>query len=105
MKCSRCSTLYPAQATHCPTCGKTSDYFGVPIIKATNAEVLCTTCIYHAEETCTLPNYPRATQCTLYRDQRQPQAMPLKYRPRQSWGLVIGTLILAGISILLALKR
>ncbi|WP_287128013.1 hypothetical protein [Candidatus Cyanaurora vandensis] len=105
MVCPRCGTR-PVTQTACPTCGqvlKARGHPGVNLYTAPVGEVLCATCHYHLDQTCDLPNYPEATECTLYRDSRKASRPPFTYRPRQSWGWLVW-LGLVGVSIALALR-
>lgn len=42
--------------------------------KAPGTEPLCNTCTYHLDNTCTEPQRPEATECTLYHDNNQTHA-------------------------------
>ena len=107
MECPRCGTTNPAQAVSCGSCGRVFKAYGHPgvnLFTAPEGEVLCDTCRYHQEGSCDLPNYPQATQCTLYRDIRRPAPAPITYRPRGNWGWLVGIVALAAASLWLTLR-
>ncbi|WP_218080871.1 hypothetical protein [Anthocerotibacter panamensis] len=107
MECPRCGTPNKTNAIACRTCGKAFKAYGHPgvnIFTAPEGEVLCETCVYR-EDNCTLPNYPHATQCTLYRDARQPTPAPVTYRPRRQWSWLVAVLLLVAASLWAALPH
>lgn len=74
--CPHCRQSVDAQAVSCPYCRtplKAYGHPGIPLHRATGEEYLCDTCTYHADDTCTFPQRPYATVCTLYQniDQKQ----------------------------------
>lgn len=67
--CPRCQTLVPAEAVQCPQCRltlKAHGHPGIPLHQATGTTYLCGDCVYHQDDTCTFPQRPQATSCTLY---------------------------------------
>ncbi|MDA0673453.1 MAG: hypothetical protein O3C67_07070 [Cyanobacteria bacterium] len=67
--CPRCDTAVDAVAVQCPHCGlvlKAHGHPGMPLHRTTGDQVLCTDCAYHADNSCTFPQRPHATSCTLY---------------------------------------
>lgn len=110
--CPRCHQPVDTQAIECPTCQMTLKAFGhpgIPIYRAEPGEYLCSTCIYDQDDSCTFPQRPQATECTLYVTEAQAarfQATPPAYRPtrwsqRQIGWAAIALLVL--VSIVLAL--
>jgi Double zinc ribbon len=117
--CPRCRQPVDAQAIACPYCRTSLKAYGHPGItlhRAIGDDYLCSTCLYHADDTCDFPQRPYAKDCTLYHDQTQP-VIPNKPQVKssytlqstlQSWmrrygvWMVLGTIIL--VSILLALS-
>jgi len=108
MECPRCGASRTRSQIACPACGKVFTAYGHPgltVFTAEPGQLLCTTCRYHAEGTCDLPNYPEATECTLYRDLNRISPPPVGDQPYRPWGFLFGLLTLIGISILLAIYR
>jgi hypothetical protein len=111
--CPQCHQPVPEQAIACPHCRYTLKAFGHPGIPLYQSEggSLCTTCLYHADDTCTFPQRPYASRCTLYTSSTPaPDAMPYQpslknrlqiwLRQRGGW-LLLGAI--AVISLVLAL--
>jgi hypothetical protein len=86
--CPRCNQPLNSKAVNCPYCKTALKAYGHPGItlhRATGEESLCSTCTYHADDTCTFPQRPLATECTLYHDiSRQKLENDLVYKPRRS---------------------
>jgi len=58
-----------AQAIACPHCRMVLKAYGHPgmtLHRATEDGYLCTTCVYHEDDTCNFPQRPFAKDCTLY---------------------------------------
>ncbi|RZM82951.1 hypothetical protein [Leptolyngbya iicbica] len=67
--CPRCENPVKATDLICSRCRLHLKAHGHPSIElhqATKDEVLCQTCAYHADDTCTFPQRPYAQTCTLY---------------------------------------
>ena len=67
--CPRCENQVKATDLVCDRCGLQLKAHGHPSIElhqASKGEVLCKTCAYDADDTCTFPQRPYATTCTLY---------------------------------------
>lgn len=67
--CPRCE--HPVKATDlvCSHCGLQLKAHGHPSIElhqSTAGEILCKTCAYDADDSCTFPQRPYAKTCTLY---------------------------------------
>jgi len=81
--CHRCQRPVAARAIACPHCHAPLKAFGHPGIelhRATGDEFLCDRCAYHADDSCTYPQRPYATTCTLFRDANRPLP-PLRQPP------------------------
>ncbi|MGL5058637.1 MAG: zinc ribbon domain-containing protein [Microcoleus sp.] len=73
--CPNCHQPVEARSIVCPHCKTTLKAFGhpgIPLYRSTSEEYLCTTCIYHADDTCNYPQRPFAKVCTLYHDKAEP---------------------------------
>ncbi|MDB9528412.1 zinc ribbon domain-containing protein [Oscillatoria sp. CS-180] len=67
--CPRCQHQVKATDLVCGYCGLQLKAHGHPSIelhRTTGGDVLCKTCAYDADDTCTFPQRPYATTCTLY---------------------------------------
>jgi hypothetical protein len=67
--CPRCENQVKTTDLACGRCGLQLKAHGHPSIElhqTTSGEVLCKTCAYEADDTCTFPQRPYATTCTLY---------------------------------------
>lgn len=102
--CPRCQHWVTAQAIRCDRCNlvlKAHGHPGIPLHQAAEG-VLCPTCQYHQDDSCTFPQRPLATSCTLYQDIRatpEPEPIPARglrllsrLRRHQGW-LVAGGLL------------
>lgn len=114
--CPRCQQTVEAQAVRCPYCRtslKAYGHPGIPLHRATEDDFLCSSCTYHADNTCNFPQRPYAKDCTLYHNIDEPlvetpvvpyQASPfsrLWFKRNQTWIVLLG---LVAISLLLALS-
>ena len=73
--CARCHQPVDARAISCPHCKtplKAFGHPGIPLYRSASTEFLCTTCIYHEDDTCNYPQRPFAKECTLYHDKAKP---------------------------------
>lgn len=69
--CPRCHQPVNSKAVNCPYCKtplKAYGHPGITLHRATGDQPLCTTCTYHADDTCTFPQRPLAKECTIYHD-------------------------------------
>jgi hypothetical protein len=69
--CPRCRQKVDRQALQCPYCQnplKAHGHPGMTLHQAIDGGYLCDSCVYHADDTCTFPQRPRALTCTLYKD-------------------------------------
>lgn len=67
--CPRCENQVKPTDLVCGRCRLQLKAHGHPSIElhqTTSGEVLCKTCAYDADDTCTFPQRPYATTCTLY---------------------------------------
>lgn len=113
--CPRCHQPVELQAIECPNCRAPLKAYGHPGMTLHQSEAgdyLCKTCAYDADDTCTYPQRPYATECLLYTDvnkptvPEQPQLSPqtqlrLWLRRNGVWVLLA---CLIGISLLIALN-
>ena len=115
--CPRCRQSIDAQTVNCPYCRtplKAYGHPGIPLHRATGEQYLCDSCTYHADDTCTFPQRPYATECTLYHDiaqKLQPQqnknispaiAIQNWLRRNSFWFLLLALLL---VSLLIALSH
>lgn len=118
LTCPRCNQPVSSKAVNCPYCKTALKAYGHPGItlhRATGEEPLCSTCTYHADDSCTFPQRPDAKECTLYNDISQQKLESDKiYNPRrnllESAGIwcqrnpgLLGLLALIFISLVLTL--
>ncbi|MEG4285335.1 zinc ribbon domain-containing protein [Microcoleus sp. A006_D1] len=74
-ECPRCHKPVDARSIACAHCKaplKAFGHPGIPLYRSASAEFLCTTCIYHEDDTCNYPQRPFAKECTLYHDKAEP---------------------------------
>jgi hypothetical protein len=118
--CPRCHQFVDKQAVACPYCKtplKAYGHPGITLHRSTGDKPLCESCTYHVDDTCTFPQRPYATECTLYTDISKPQLdADSIYTPRRNvlqavrfWcqrnpGL-LGLLGLVIVSVLLTLYK
>jgi hypothetical protein len=115
-ECPRCYHPVEAQAIACPACHlelKAHGHPGIPLYRADTGTYLCQTCLYDQDETCTFPQRPYATECTLYTNPAT-QSEPLTYRPsparrirfwiNQNLGWLVLTSLI-GISVWIAIAN
>lgn len=104
-ECPRCHHPVEAQAIACPSCHlalKAHGHPGIPLYRAEQGTYLCQSCLYDQDETCTFPQRPYATECTLY-TKPSTTLEPLVYRPSRMrrvrfWlGQNLALLIVAGL--------
>ncbi|MEM8611250.1 MAG: zinc ribbon domain-containing protein [Cyanobacteria bacterium P01_H01_bin.105] len=109
--CPRCHQSISGTAITCSNCGlelKAHGHPGIELYRSQKGTYLCESCSYHQDDTCTFPQRPQATTCTLYQS-----AEMLTQRPTPSeiylipwWRKHLGWLLLAGVvmvSLLLTL--
>jgi hypothetical protein len=115
LSCPRCQAPLESTAIQCPRCRLTLKAFGhpgIPLHRNQGEEPLCTTCVYHADDTCNFPQRPDAQTCTLYRSVNAvPELEPLRVSTAQrmrAWlrshtGLVaLAALLLVSMLLVLA---
>lgn len=77
--CPRCHQLVDSQAIACPHCKyqlKAFGHPGIPLYRSTGEEYLCSSCLYHEDDTCNFPQRPLAKECTLYHNRSEPLVPP-----------------------------
>ena len=111
--CPRCEKPISATALICSNCQLTLKAHGHPgmtLYRAKDAQPLCATCVYDADDSCTFPKRPEAMTCTLYQDIEAAQAIAQQppYRaPARPWWkentawIALGILIAASVAIAL----
>jgi len=115
--CPRCEHQVKATDLNCTACGLQLKAHGHPSIELHQSinqdEVLCTTCAYHADDSCTFPQRPHAKACTLYQPLHQAveqttaelrsPARPLRslWQRHRLWLILLA---LFGISLLIAMS-
>ncbi len=70
--CPSCHHSVSSDALSCQKCQtplKAFGHPGIPLHQADQDTVLCTSCLYHQDDSCDFPQRPSATSCTLYQDQ------------------------------------
>ncbi|EAW38921.1 hypothetical protein [Lyngbya sp. PCC 8106] len=78
-ECPRCHQPVDSQALACPHCKfqlKAFGHPGIPLHRATQETYLCSSCLYHEDDTCNFPQRPYAKECTLYHDRSEPILPP-----------------------------
>jgi hypothetical protein len=84
---------------------------GILLHRAGSDAYLCETCVYELDDSCSFPQRPEATACTLYRDCRKPvpqgrskqrsKGWRFSFNARSHlWPLVI--IVIIGVAVLLA---
>lgn len=115
LSCPRCQATIEPTAIQCPRCRLTLKAFGhpgIPLHRTEGDEPLCTTCVYHADDTCNFPQRPDAQTCTLYRSvNAEPELEPptptmgqkLRFWLRSHTGIVaLFILLLVSLLVVLA---
>ncbi|PSN18549.1 hypothetical protein C7271_11960 [filamentous cyanobacterium CCP5] len=115
--CPRCQASIAGDSIKCPRCQlplKAHGHPGIPLHRADQGESLCLSCQYHFDDSCTYPQRPVATTCTLYQpvstapSPSSPPAEPTAWKI-QRWlgrhGALIAITGLLGLSLLLVLSR
>lgn len=105
--CHHCQKPVEHSTVVCPHCRTTLKAFGhpgVPLHRASGSESLCTRCRYHDDDSCTFPQRPHATTCTLFRDRDKPSrgaSPPPKRSLLSSRQFLAGAIFVAIIAIAL----
>lgn len=111
--CSRCQNQVKATALVCPHCGlqlKAHGHPSIELYQAGSEELLCASCIYHEDDSCTFPQRPYAQSCTLYQSIQAEDEQMLEVKPsfsfRNIWERYRVWLVLValfGISLLITI--
>lgn len=112
--CPRCQNHIKTTDLTCPRCRlelKAHGHPGIELHRATGEEVLCQSCAYQEDDSCTLPQRPHAKACTLYQSvnaveeviEYKPQSSPLKllWQRHRVWLILLA---IFGISLLIAMS-
>jgi len=104
--CPRCHQTVDSQAVNCPYCRtplKAFGHPGIPLHRAAGDEALCKTCTYHLDDSCTFPQRPYATECTLYQNIEQKQLEEEQRQKSKSPTVVLQNWVKRNQSLLLIL--
>jgi hypothetical protein len=75
-ECPRCKKpVVDSRAIACPYCKnplKAFGHKGIPLHQAIDGDYLCSSCLYHKDDSCNFPQRPYARECTLYHDASVP---------------------------------
>ncbi|MDV3349725.1 zinc ribbon domain-containing protein [Leptolyngbyaceae cyanobacterium CCMR0082] len=102
--CPRCHQSVFINAVTCSNCGlelKAHGHPGIDLHRSEGGTYLCDTCVYHQDDSCTFPQRPQATTCTLYVDTAQkpvPEASKIYTIPW--WRKYSGWLMLAALILI-----
>ncbi|MEO1093791.1 MAG: zinc ribbon domain-containing protein [Cyanobacteria bacterium J06638_28] len=67
--CDRCKNPVKPADLVCPHCGlqlKAHGHPSIELYQTLGEDVLCESCLYHQDDSCTFPQRPLAKSCTLY---------------------------------------
>lgn len=76
LECPNCHKSIESEAIACPFCHTELTAYGhpgIPLYRSSGTEFLCSTCTYHADDSCDFPQRPHAKTCTLYHNQSEPK--------------------------------
>jgi hypothetical protein len=110
-QCVRCGSAIQSTDVKCKNCQaalKAFGHAGIELHRATGDTVLCDTCTYHADDSCTYDKRPFAKDCTLYRDIHQPIApihRPGARKPQGQPQIVIIAIVICAILLLAIVMR
>ena len=85
--CPRCQNQVKATDLKCPRCRlelKAYGHPGIELHRAIGDEVLCKSCAYHEDDSCTRPRRPYAKDCTLYQSVNAVEEA-IAYAPKTSF--------------------
>ncbi|MEL6385677.1 MAG: hypothetical protein AAFQ89_25105 [Cyanobacteria bacterium J06626_18] len=111
--CPRCQSYIEVTDIVCPYCRlelKAHGHPGIELHRAVGEAILCSSCAYQEDDSCTLPQRSHAKTCTLYRSVNateevinyKPQSSPLKliWQRHRIWIILLA---IVGISLLIAM--
>ncbi len=116
--CDRCNHLVKPTDLICTTCGlqlKAHGHPSIDLYQSLDDTILCESCVYHHDESCTFPQRPQARSCTLYQSTDAPAVelatrSPVATGPSMSWiwqryktWLILGALF--SVCLLLAVMQ
>ncbi|MGF1521321.1 MAG: zinc ribbon domain-containing protein [Leptolyngbyaceae cyanobacterium] len=112
--CPRCQSYIEVTDIVCPHCRlelKAHGHPGIELHRAAGEAILCTSCAYQEDDSCTLPQRPHAKTCTLYQSinatdeviDYKPQSSSLRLIWQRHRTLII-VLAIFGVSILIAVS-
>lgn len=90
--CPHCHQPVASQAIACPYCQtplKAYGHPGIPLHRTQGEEFLCTSCLYHEDDTCNYPQRPYAKECILYHNRSEPIASPIAPYLSGGWPAVL----------------
>ena len=110
--CPRCQNQIKTTDLKCPRCSlelKAHGHPGIELHRAVGEAVLCTSCAYQEDDSCTLPQRPHAKACTLYQSTDTIDEV-IEYKPQSSlfrmvwqrYRVWLVLLAIFGISLLIA---
>ena len=104
--CPRCNQAVLVTAVTCPNCGlelKAHGHPGIDLHRSQAGSYLCDSCVYHQDDSCTFPQRPQATTCTLYVDietAQQPMRAASEIYVIPWWRKYSGWLMLAALILI-----
>ncbi|MEM1238603.1 MAG: zinc ribbon domain-containing protein [Cyanobacteria bacterium P01_H01_bin.26] len=106
-RCPQCHQPVAVTDVTCAHCGlelKAHGHPGIDLHRAQVGTYLCPSCVYHHDDSCTFPQRPQATTCTLYQDIQMVQDRPRAasdiytipwWRRHSGWLMLVGIVIVS----------
>ncbi len=104
--CPRCHQSVLVDAVTCSNCGlelKAHGHPGIELHRSEAGTYLCDSCSYHLDDSCTFPQRPQATTCTLYQDiaaAQEPKLSASEIYTIPWWRKYSGWLLLAALILI-----